>query len=115
MESGKSLSETQKQDIQDLFNKTFSKPPINPQSNDIILKEVFKQEDYKKYSTIKNIQQKLGLFYESLFCYLSDFQKPNKKRCDTCKIQKSNHLRHFCETCNRSSFDLINEEEQILY
>ena len=107
------LSIQQKQDIEYLFKNYVTPPKCFNQTNNIILNEVFQSQDYISYIKVRNLFQKIGYFYEHLFAYLCNLRKPIKQLCSTCKIQRSNKLRKLCETCNRNSFDLINEEEHV--
>ena len=111
-QSTSTISLEQKNHIRYMYQDIF-KPPRNINTSNPLLRDTIDQRDYETYQKIRNIYQSIGRFYEYLFAYLCNFTRPTKSLCTTCKSQKSNKLRKFCETCNKNSFDLINTEENI--
>ena len=67
------LSQKQKQDITDIFNRIFDKP-LNKSThiirNDLILNEI------EITNNKTELKMKMGYFYEQLFCYLCNFTHP---------------------------------------
>ena len=80
------LSQKQKQDITDIFNRIFDKP-LNKLSHIIRSDLILNGIEITNNKT--ELKMKMGYFYEQLFCYLCNFTHP------------------------KTGFDLINEEEQI--
>ena len=107
------LTTEQKQHIKDLYKQILlPSKTLNPPDN-ILLKNLISSDDYSRYQKVRNIYQQSGYFYERLFAYLCNFQKPNKTLCHSCSLQKSNKNQNLCETCNKNHFDLIDNEDQI--
>ena len=100
------LTSKQKEYITYIYNKTIT-PPKSIDSSNLIIKSIQNSQHYNSYVLVSNLLQKIGFFYEELFAYLCNLTRPSKTLCDLCTVQKSNHLRNFCNLCNRRSFDLI--------
>ena len=107
------LSSEQKSHIRYMYQNIVKPPRITNMSNPI-LRDVIDPRDYQTYQKVRNLYQSIGRFYEMLFEYLCNFKRPTKSLCNTCKSQRSNKLRNFCETCHKNSFDLITQKKTFI-
>ena len=74
------LSDIQKTNIEQIFLNTFKSPQKTHMSPDAVLTPLFNQLpiEVNNYLKMVKLSTNMGRFYENLFCYLCDFQKPKK-------------------------------------